>query len=272
LNAKAEFFCEQDMEDVEVRTIARGVAAVFSARSPEKDTPNEDSAALIPFDEGSGVLMVADGLGGGRAGEQASSLAVHAFADALKTGVRDGALLRTAILIGFERANQAVGELGFGAATTLAAVEIQESSMRPYHVGDSAILVVGQRAKIKLRSISHSPVGFAVEAGVLDEADAMHHEDRHLVSNVLGSPDMRLEIGSTLELAPNDTLLLASDGLVDNLHTAEIVELIRTGPIDETARRLAETARARMCFPAPGEPSKPDDITCVTFRRTRPRS
>ncbi len=153
MSDKAELFCEQDMEEVEKRTIAGGIAAVFSARSPDKDTPNEDAAALIPFGEGSGVLVVADGLGGSPAGEQASGLAVRVLADALRAGARDGALLRTAILNGFEHANQAVGALGLGAATTLAAVEIQESSLRPYHVGDSAILLVGQRGKIKLQSI-----------------------------------------------------------------------------------------------------------------------
>jgi serine/threonine protein phosphatase PrpC len=160
-----------------------------------------------------------------------------------------------------------VSALGVGAATTLAAVEVQGDSVRPYHVGDSMILVMGQRQKIKLQTVSHSPVGFAVEAGVLDAAEAMHHEDRHLVSNVLGTPDMRIEVGSSLKLALRDTLLLSSDGLFDNLHTDEVVARLCKGPLASGVRRLTEDCVQRMTRPAEGEPSKPDDLSFVAFRR-----
>jgi len=167
---------------------------------------------------------------------------------------------------GIERANEAVLELGVGAGTTLAAVEVQDGTVRPYHVGDSTILLVGQRGKLKLQTIAHSPVGFAVEAGVLDESEAMHHEDRHFVSNMLGVADMRIEVGSARRLARRDTLLVASDGLSDNLHKDEIVERIRTGPLAVVAERLVRDARRRMEAPIEGEPSKPDDLTFVAFR------
>ncbi len=128
------------------------------------------------------------------------------------------------------------------------------------------ILVMGQRGKIKLQTVSHSPVGFAVEAGVIDEAEAMHHEDRHLVSNVLGASDMRIEVGSTLTLSPRDTLLLSSDGLFDNLHRDEIVERMRKGPLLEAARRLGQDSVRRMTRPVGENPSKPDDLTFVVLR------
>jgi len=133
-------------------------------------------------------------------------------------------------------------------------------------VGDSMILVVGQRGKIKLQTVSHSPVGYAVESGLLDEAEAMHHEDRHLVSNMLGMTDMRIEVGSAIELAARDTLLLASDGLFDNLHVHEIVERIRKGPLAQVMQDLAAQCRGRMQAATDGQPSKPDDLTFVAFR------
>jgi serine/threonine protein phosphatase PrpC len=128
------------------------------------------------------------------------------------------------------------------------------------------ILVVGQRGKIKLQTVCHSPVGFAVESGYLDEREAMHHEDRHLVSNFVGSPEMRIEIGAPLTMAAWDTLLIASDGLFDNLHIPEIVERIRKGPLDVGVRKIVADATARMKRPANGRPSKPDDLTIVAFR------
>ncbi len=265
----AEVYLDRDMTEAEVHPLAAGLAAVYSARAPGKETPNEDAAALIAFDPQSAVLSVADGMGGAPAGEQAAGRAVQTLVSLLKDVVRDDLVLRSAIMDGIESANEAVQALGVGAATTLAVVEIQHDTVRPYHVGDSMILVVGQRGKIKLQTVSHSPVGFGVEAGLIDEAEAIHHEDRHLVSNVLGKSDMRIEVGSTLKLAARDTLLLASDGLFDNLHTEEIVTRLRKGPIKTAAQRLADDGRQRMTQPTEGQPSKPDDLTFVAFRRGR---
>jgi serine/threonine protein phosphatase PrpC len=265
----ATLVLDSDMGEPELYRLGAGCAVVFSARSPGKATPNEDAAALVPIDPGSSVLAVADGLGGSRAGEEAAALAVRCLTEALAPPVRSSSLLRDAILNGFERANRAVREIGGGAATTLAVVEIQEDVVRPYHVGDSTILLMGQRGRVKLQTVSHSPVGFAVEAGVLDEAEALHHDERHVVSNVLGGPDMRIEIGPVLHLAAHDTLLLASDGLADNLHTEEIVECIRKGPLEAGGRRLAREAHRRMAGPSPQEPCKPDDLTFVAFRLSR---
>jgi serine/threonine protein phosphatase PrpC len=181
--------------------------------------------------------------------------------------MQEGRGLRGAILNGFEDANQAVLGLGFGAATTLAAVEVQGSRVRPYHVGDSLILVVGQRRKVKLHSVPHSPVGYGVESGLIDEKEAMYHEERHIVSNVLGAQDMRIEIGPVLELAPRDTLLIASDGLWDNLHTEEIVEVVRKGPLLVAVDSLATKCDDRMRNGGDSTPSKPDDLTFILFRQ-----
>lgn len=265
---EAKLYFDQDMVEAELHGIAGGFAAVYSARCPGKETPNEDAAALIPYDQRSGVLVVADGLGGDRAGEQASGIAIRALKSALEQAARDGEMLRTAILNGIERANRAVDALGVGAGTTLAAVEVQDNSVRSYHVGDSMILLVGGRGKIKLQTVSHSPVGFAVEAGLLDEAEAMHHEARHVVSNVIGTSDMRIEVGSRRKLAPRDTLLIASDGLFDNLRVDEIVARLRKGPFEAVVRRVAADSQQRMTQPTDEQPSKPDDVTFVAFRNS----
>ncbi len=267
---KPQLFCEQDMTQPARAPFLHGEAAVFTTRSPDKSTSNEDAAALIPFDETSGILVVADGVGGYRAGEEASRTTLQALQKSLRESAREEHILRTAVLNGIEAANRTVQELGLGAATTLAVVEIQESEIRPYHVGDSMILVTGQRGRVKLLTVAHSPVGFAVEAGLLDEREALHHEERHVVSNIIGTPEMRIEIGANQPLAMRDTVLLGSDGLFDNLHSEEIISLVRKGPLHRAAAQLAELASQRMREPAEGQPSKPDDLTFVLFRRTLP--
>lgn len=262
-------FLEQDMETPELHDLAYGQVAVFSSRAPGKDAVNEDAAAVIPLDDERGVLAVADGVGGQPSGQSASSVALRSLLAALQDREAD-APLREAILNGFDQANIAVSALG-GAATTLVAVEIENGLTRTYHVGDSPVLVVGGRGRIKLETIDHSPVGYAVEAGILDREDAIHHEDRHLLSNCLGTTEMRVEMSSALSLAQLDTVLLASDGLTDNLHVHEIVEIIRKGPLRNAAHRLVAACRQRMGTAEEKLPSKPDDLTVLLFRQARTR-
>ena len=265
----ARLFFEQELLEGTFLEAAGGVLAVYSMRCPEKETPNEDAVAIIPTGTGSGVLAVADGLGGAPAGRQASLLAIQCLARAVEEVVREDVATRIGIINGFESANEEVLALALGAATTLTVVEFDGQLVRYFHVGDSLSLLTGQRGKIKMQSMPHSPVGYAVEAGLLDETDAMHHEQRHVISNVIGSVDMHIEMGSAVELSPRDTLLLASDGLTDNLHMPEIVECIRKGSLESITEDLARRARERMEGVQDGEPSKPDDLTFVIFRPAR---
>ena len=265
----AQLVLRQELPEPSVCTVTGGEAVLISARSPDKVTPNQDAAAVIPVDEHCGVLVVADGLGGERAGHEASALAVRTLADAVLAAGDGENRLRSAILNGIEAANSLILEMGIGAATTIAAVEISDNHVRPYHVGDSMILVVGGRGKVKLLTVSHSPVAMAVESGLLDEQDAMLHDERHVVSNVVGSAGMRIEIGPRIKLAPRDTVLLASDGLTDNLHLEEIVEPIRKGTLKSSAERLVMAADERMRHPHIGRPHKPDDLTVIAYRRAR---
>lgn len=261
-----DFFFGQDMSDSALRSVASGTAAIHSARSPDREGANEDAAALILCDATRAVLAVADGFGGRPAGDQAAQLALTVLSDAVRHALAAEAELREGILNGFEQANHAVDALGVGAATTLAVVEIGNGYIRPYHVGDSQILVVGQRGKLKLQTVPHSPVGYAVEAGWLEQTDAMHHEERHLVSNMVGSAEMRIEVGPVLPLRPRDTLLIASDGLFDNLHLDEIVDSVRKGRLATAAATLSGRCGARMRQSQEGLPSKPDDLTFILFR------
>jgi serine/threonine protein phosphatase PrpC len=263
---EARLFLEQEHLDGALVRVGSGEIAIHSSKSPAKDTPNEDAAAIVAAGRGSAVIAVADGVGGAPAGREAAAIAVNCIAIATHEALREGHDLRFGILNGFESANEQVLALGVGAATTLAVVEIADSTVRPFHVGDSFMLITGQRGKVKSQTIPHSPTGYAIESGLLDEKDAMHHEERHVISNVIGSAEMRIDVGSPVELAPNDTLVLASDGLSDNLLTSEIVEHVRKGPLAKSATAMSGLARQRMELAVGDAPSKPDDLTFLIFR------
>jgi serine/threonine protein phosphatase PrpC len=260
-------FIDVDMQRGEVLELPGVVAGVFSMRRPGRDGRNEDAAGLVSVGKSSTVAVISDGAGGHPGGAEAAEIAVRTVCDSVAAVGAETERIRPAILDGFESANRTITAMGTGAAATLAVVEVRESSVRAYHAGDSMILVTGQRGKQKWLNVPHSPVGYAVEAGLLDRGDALHHEDLHLVSSILGSHDMRIELGATVSVAPRDTIVLASDGLSDNLHLSEIVETVRKGRLSSAVDALAVLGRQRMEASSDEAPSKPDDLTLIAIRR-----
>lgn len=250
-------------------SVAGGTAVAYSCRSPDKETENEDTTAVIPYGADAAVLVVADGAGGLPAGKRASLMAVSTLATSLQSAAKAATLLRTAVLNGIDAANVAVLGLANGSATTMTVVTIEGLLARSYQIGDSEAIVVGQRGRIRLQTTAHSPTGFAVEAGFLDEREALHHEERHLVSNFLGTNEMRVDVGAVVKLNARDTVIVASDGLTDNVHAGEIVECIRKGPLTDAINLTVELAARRMRAASDGQPSKPDDLSVILFRKPK---
>lgn len=260
------FLGDEESSDIE---LPLGRIAVRSLRGPGKPGPNEDASAVIPVGDDALVLAVADGVGGAPGGCEASTMAIETLQRVL-AAAEPGSSPRGAILDAIEKANEAILESGRRSATTLVVAEINGEQLRCYHIGDSELIVVGQRGRIKQRIIPHSPTGFAVEAGLLDEEEAVQHEQRHIIFNVIGAPDMRVDVSTAIRLATCDTVLLTSDGVLDNLYVDEIIEIIRVGALERAADHLLEAARARMEKRKGTDPSKPDDIAFVLYRRHRP--
>ena len=243
--------------------------SVFTRGCPGADRANQDAIGVVAIDDNRLVLAVADGAGGQPAGDKASEAAVRTFGLTVQRVALEGVPLREAVLQGFDAANSAVVDLGVGAATTLVVAELDRETLRTYHAGDSRALLCGQRGKLKHLTAAHSPVGHAVQAGILEEDEALHHDELHLVSNMIGGPDMRVEMSAPLELADNDTLVLASDGVFDNLGPEEIVEHVRKGPLGEATESLLTAIERRMAGDDAEAPSKPDDVSLIGLRRLR---
>jgi len=245
--------------------LSGGLVAAYSRAAPDGPEPNEDRAGWWSIGDRAVVLAIADGAGGHAAGGAAAELALGAMGDTLgAAGTNDD--LRTCLLDAFELANRRVVNLKTGAAATLAAALIEGHTLRTFHAGDAQIVITGQRGKVRVQTIPHSPVGYAVEAGMLAQAEAIHHDERHLVSNVVGVADMHIEVGAPVRLQPLDTVVVASDGIFDNLEVPEVIDAVRAGPLGDGAARLAALCRQRMEAPLAGEPSKADDATFILFR------
>ena len=232
-------------------------------KMPQEDMPEEVTTPVCPC---SGVLPCPRPLTPA-AGRRASQTAVHTLIDSLARSHERTRLLRSAVIDGIEAANTAVRELSNGSATTLTVVTVEGRLARTYQVGDSEALVIGQRGLIRLQTTAHSPTGFAVEAGFLDQRDALHHEDRHLVSNFIGYADMSIDVGASAELRAFDTIVVASDGVTDNVHLDELIEMTRKGGLEDALDAVVDKVQRRMTVEAEGKPSKPDDMSLILFRK-----
>jgi serine/threonine protein phosphatase PrpC len=249
-----------NLESPQPVTLSCGQAVVFTRPHAGRTHGNQDALGIFQPESDRVWLAVADGVGGLPRGREAAARIIEILGEPRSQD--NDAVIETRI----KRANQALLEQLPGAATTVSVVEISGNSLTSYHAGDSAALVVGQRTRIKLKTQCHSPVGISEANGLLDEKQALFHPGRHLLNNMVGDPALWLEKMAPLELAARDTVLVASDGLWDNLFISEVVEAIRAGPMLQAAQLLADTVMARMSTPAAGVPSKPDDVSFILYR------
>lgn len=244
-----------------------GDIAVYSRRSAIKDTPNEDAAAVIPVPGRGVVLAVADGVGGLPQGEEAAKITLQTLVDfVLKAD--DPSRLRIAILDAIERANRRVLALRGGAGTTLAVAQIVDNRLRTYHVGDSEVFVIGGRGAIKMQTLAHGPVAYGVHCGLIDPAEALAHEQRNLIFNVVGSNEMRIELGPQIRLAQRDTVLLCSDGITDNLHPDELAKVLCGKAPGIAGTAILQALQNRREQKSTVE-FKDDDATFVVYRRCK---
>ncbi len=141
MSGKARFFILSDMECPVAVPAGAGIAEVFSAPRPGRREGNEDAVAILPVNDGSAVLALADGAGGLPGGRKASARSLEILGGALFRAVRRGGEVRHGILDGFEEANRALLADGGCGATTLVVAEIAGNTIRPYHAGDSGLLL-----------------------------------------------------------------------------------------------------------------------------------
>ncbi len=220
--------------------------------------------ALDPF----GFFVVADGMGGQRAGEVASSLAARLVAREVLTNIYLPYLLNqppdasrgplTEILRdAVQKANNQVHDQVPGAGTTLTAALIMGQRAYIVHVGDSrAYLLINQ----DMRQVTqdHSFVNRLIELGELRPEEAAVHPQRHVLYRAVGQGD-NLDIDTYQQPLPaGSRLLLCSDGLTGQVSEEEIGRIILSAATpQEACERLVVAAN---------EAGGPDNITAVLIQ------
>ena len=212
-----------------------------------KRKTNEDYFCV---NDGEGLYVVADGMGGHAAGEVASQIAVETMEELVKLTNTDqdttwpfgidekltlnGNRLKTSIRFANRRVLEKTRERADyeGMATTVVAVLIGGDQADIAHVGDSRLYLI-REGKIRRITDVHSWVNEQVMSGVIDIEQARTHPLRNVVTRALGGKD-ELEVDmQVLELQDMDLLLLCSDGLTSMLDDEEILKIILTDGHDK---------------------------------------
>ena len=196
-----------------------------------------------------GILcLVADGMGGHRAGEVASREAVeqvvrHYYREMSSdlAGSLSRALRAANAAIG-ERAEEDRGRTGMG--TTLVAAVIRDGQVLVANVGDSRAYHLGRRGIAQVTE-DHSWVEEQVRAGFLTPDQARTHPQRNLVTRALGTrPEIEIDLYEGV-LWAGDCMVLCTDGLSNHVGDEEIELAVRTHAPDEAAQMLLELVKER---------------------------
>ncbi len=205
------------------------------------------------------LFVVADGMGGARAGEVASKTAVDAFEE----GLPDDGSPEQGLTEVIAQANGRIHDMARsddqlqGMGTTVTAAWVGDNDVSIAHVGDSRAYVY-RDGKLQLLTQDHSLVNELVIRGKLTEEQAAEHPQRSIITRALG-PEASVQVDTQSRRARDgDVFLLCSDGLTSMLGDDEIAELIdESSTLAEAGQRLVQAAN---------DAGGRDNITVVLFR------
>lgn len=198
---------------------------------------NED--AIFVSDEPVGILpnlyVVADGMGGHKAGGMASKLAIEAFCDYISTHGQTGVKTRedVAILLkmGIRHANYRIFEKSKedeeygGMGTTLTVATFIDNILYLAHVGDTRLYLINEQ-NIHQATTDHSLVQEMLDQGVISERESKGHPQRHIITRAVGTY-AKVKVDTLMyDINKVDYILLCSDGLTSMLSDDELYKII----------------------------------------------
>jgi len=228
---------------------------------------NEDRYGVSAFQLTNGkpalLALLSDGIGGHRAGEVASEMAVERISalTALSDGRRPVETLRLAVETASQEIfaqSQTSDRLGMGA--TVACAWVIGLRLYAATVGDSRIYLMRKNV-IQQLSTDHTWIQEALDKGVLQPDQIQGHPNAHVIRRYLGSPrppsvDFRLRMSGEetdqqamanqgLELQGGDRLLLCTDGLTDLVSPVEILDTFNSLSMQAAVSTLIDLANQR---------------------------
>lgn len=213
---------------------------------------NEDSVNIVKNSSGEVLLAVADGMGGHKDGEVASSIALNHIATRFKeissVGNKEDAInwiqeiVKEANALIYKYVSMHKESAGMG--TTMVLAILSKTFLLIGNIGDSSGFVL-KNNKLHKVTVDHTLVNLLVKSGELSEEDAKNHPKKNVLMKALGaSVDVEMDIFN-VELGV-DGILLCSDGLTNMLDNDSIEKVLNSDmTIDEKLEKLIFKANNR---------------------------
>lgn len=201
---------------------------------------SEEAVGKLP-----NLFLVADGMGGHKAGEFASRYVVEHIVRSIEGSKEEEAV---AILSeSIETANRKLKEYADahqqmrGMGTTVVAAVIQGRTLLVANVGDSRLYIVGD--EITQVTQDHSLVQEMVRLGQMDPQSAKNHPDKNIITRAVGvSEKVKIDIFER-QLRAGEYIILCSDGLTNMVEDSVILQILHgAGSLSDKAERLIELA------------------------------
>ena len=191
------------------------------------------------------LLVVADGMGGHRAGDFASRFTVEVLAEEVQNSkeTHPEQILGNAIQTANERLMEEAAKDSRleGMGTTLVAATILDHVLYFANVGDSRLYLINK--EIRQLSKDHSMVEEMVRLGGLTEEEAKHHPDKNIITRAMGVKDKVEPDFFEYRLKGGDTILMCSDGLTNMVDDDEIFHIVQSArDIVEAVETLIQRA------------------------------
>lgn len=233
---------------------------IFSQKNLDKSNNNED-VAFIDVNNKDMVLGVCDGVGGYPMGKEAAETTSAVIMEHFK-----GSKESLGFLTALENASNKIRDFKVGARTTASFATVMGDKIKFFSIGDTEIFYTNARGRVLYYSIPQSPVGYAVEAGILDHEESLDAPDRNIVSHLLGDEFLRFESSSSIDLKKGHTVFIGSDGVFDNIPKEEVVNMASGGNFDESAQKLEDTF---VKLKKNETWKKNDDVTFIMMRKVK---
>ena len=207
---------------------------------------NQD-AYYLP-EAGESFAVVADGMGGHKAGEVASAMAVSEFTRWLRcapvpTEETVNYAVHEANRIIHRTAQREADKSNMG--TTLVSVWVDDEQVIECNVGDSRAYLLRGGALTQI-SRDHSLVGELVEEGKITKQEAMHHPHKNYITRAIGTSSMVQPEIRTLDRKSGDVWLLCSDGMSNYIEDGELERILREqADREKCVRQLIDLALER---------------------------
>ena len=197
----------------------------------QKRTNNQDYVNHFVNRAGRTMILLADGMGGHRAGNIASEMAVTDLGAAwVDTQIETVNEVREWFAHHLEIENQKIHQLGRdeayrGMGTTLEALAIIDNQAIYAHIGDSRIALI-RGEEYRLMTSDHSLVNELLKAGQLTAEEAEAHPQKNIITQSIGQKDEIQPDMGIITLEPGDYILLNSDGLTNMISGSEISDIV----------------------------------------------